>query len=138
MGTFADRRTAILTRHAMLETVPESPWHPQHPNSPRAKGQPDLSQRPIAFVGNKYAFFVGDCAVRCLAALKAYHEREFPRLDDDTQDAQRREIEIAGEAALSALADGTKMLRFDRAEWNDATSALGAMGIVVCTTGEKE
>lgn len=137
MPSFLERRQAILDRHTVLESVPESTWHPDNAASPRKKGEPDLTTRPLCFIGNKAGFFVGPCAHSALARLKSFAEREAPRLDEDTDDQTRRALEVAREAALVIGSEGEERLSFHRNDLNDAIWAIMQTGMLVCSTGEK-
>ena len=121
------RRQAIKDRHAILESVRESPWHSER----MPPGEMLLSARPIAFVEDRHMRVVGPCVAQILAALLSYSADAEPH-DNRTPQEERAWQLAVGLKAQEGI-NGPELVLSSQ-DWNDCLFALAHEGVLVCTS----
>ena len=138
------RAAALIERNKVLQSVPGSGYHDTDVDfhgklvaphmrhlpggqEPGAQSLPPISDHVIAFFGERSVVFVGPCAERVLAALRAYRDKYSAMLMDFVEgrsgyQLKGTEYKLVREIPKLIIKDGELTLWLDT--WNDFLHAL--------------
>ena len=128
MEKFVARREEVVKRHLAMESVPESPWSPDHPDMQKrlAKGEPLASDRIVVMVDDDNVVVVGACADRVAEALKEWLGKLAPDAKDKPYQTG---VIFAVKHAKLEQEDDTPYFSFPSNRWNSINIALADQGL---------
>ena len=127
-------RNAVKDRHATLESVPGSGWHPNDPSSPAKQLQMPLAQRPVLIHGEFDSHFAQQDFAQVQQALAKTAALKQSGNFQHLEPSEKKVINVAGDyAAQDPEADGSLKIR--NVQLNDVLRALEMQGVLACATG---
>lgn len=128
--TLETRRSQVLARHKVLESVPGSGWHKDDPAF-KASGHPKLTDRPVAIHDDDTVYFVGDCVgfVREEAAAAC------ELIGDQAVQGEIPLLDIQSCKVCGSVGSGTgDTIELTPAQFNALSYGLDKVGVHVCST----
>jgi hypothetical protein len=127
------RRTEVVERHKVLESVPGSGWHKDDPQR-RGSEVPPPSERPVAIQDDDRVHFVGPCADAVRAAAQKAVEEFCPPGEDDGPSSP---IAIHSLKVARRVAESTGDIELGTQDFNGLALAIRHVKVTVCLTALK-
>ena len=138
LTTLLARRSAVIERFKVMESVPQSPWSPDHPLMQAAmrEGQILGSLRPVCLIDDARRYFVGPDVATVLDACRKFVATKSP---DETLAAVPQQAAIVCQMLLDDhFESAPNVLRMTNQEFNHVMVAMTAAGFQVASTGVRD
>lgn len=140
------RRADVVARHALLESVPGSGYHPddEQARGEQRKGRKPLSLRPVAIQYDGRSWLVGDDVKSVRESLGVWVDRFRTEQEDHKAAAAAAGIEPSAPPAQARHAERvcervagetTDVIELQNQEFNAVLYGLREVGVLVVTAG---
>lgn len=129
------KREETIAFHKNQESVPESPWSPDHPAMKEAllKGDKLLSDRPMAIQDDDRIHVVGECVSKVKAALHSFLDKvaAAPDVDLSNHGLKFQASVVKNCKRALAMVD----LEMPTQDWNYCLAALAVENVKLVIVG---